>query len=329
MFKLHLEPWCRQSACVLAMVFAGLLVQGCAEADSSAAAVTGGQNAGQETPSAKATQVAARVNAEELTVHQLNERLAAWTGAAGISGAEDPTVGRSLNRLIELTLLRQEAEAQGLASKPEVMRQLLAARSEVLARAMAQQLGDEGPSPAPQEVRRYFDEHPEAFSRRQVFLVQEVRSAAEGTALDKALPRLNEFRNAQAFARALEREGARAEVVHLQVSSDQLPLKHVARLKGLPPEQPIRMDEGQVLRVWWVQASVDQPIEWERAQGVIERLLSSQMRAERVRREIDRLRNQGSVEYVGDFARWSPPTASKTSTSGESAQAGGTSAAAR
>ena len=159
--------------------------------------------------------------------------------------------------------------------------------------------------------------------------MQEVRSTAEGSALEKALPRLSEFRNAQAFARALEREGARAEVVHLQVSSDQLPLKHVARLKGLPPEQPIRMDEGPVLRVWWVQASVDQPIEWERAQGVIERLLSSQMRAERVRREIDRLRNQGSVEYVGDFARWSPATASKTSTSGESAQVGGTSAPAR
>ncbi len=310
-------------------VAAALVLQACSDKPSAPQAADKSQRPAEESTAAKPTQVVARVNAEELTVHQLNERMAAWTGGAGSSGAEDPAIGRSLNRLIELTLLRQEAEAQGLANKPDVMRQLLASRSEVLARAMAQQLGEEEPTPAPQDVRRYFDEHPESFARRQVFLVREVRSVAPPHAQDKILQRLSEFREPHSLVRALEREGHRASWGHLQVSSDQLPLGQLSRLRGMETGQAIRMEDAQGLRVWWLQAVADQPIEWDRAQPVIERLLISQARAERVRREIARLRDQSKVEYVGDFSRWATNPESKAPVTGESAQARDSGTAAR
>lgn len=315
------EVWCAGAARLAAVLTTAMLLQACSDSPQKPSHGATVQATAGEVSATKPTQVAARVNSEELTVHQLNERMAAWTGGAGASGVEDPTVGRGLNRLIELTLLRQEAEAQGLANKPDVMRQLMAARAEVLARAMALQLGEEESMPPPQEVRRYFDEHPEAFARRQVVLVQELRSAGSSAAHDKIVQRLQEFRSPQALARALEREGHRAVMGHLQVGSDQLPLNQWSRLKGLELGQAIRMDDAQGLRVWWLQAFVDQPIEWERAQALIERQLGNQLRAERVRREIERLRQAAKVEYVGDFSRWSPEAGSKPTPSGESAQA--------
>lgn len=303
------------------IIVAALLLQACSEDPTTSQGGDGTRATTGHGASAKPTQVAARVNSEEVTVHQLNERLAAWTAGGSASGIEDPVIGRSLNRLIELTLLRQEAEVQGLANRPEVMRQLQAARAEVLARAMAQQLGDEDPAPAPQEVRRYFDEHPDSFSRRKVFLVQEVRSLPLSPSIDKILQRLAEFRGPQSLVLALEREGHRASWGHLQVSSDQLPVGQLSRLKGMEPGQAVKLEDPAGLRVWWLQAVADQPVDWDRAQPVIERLLANQSRAERVRREIARLRDQSKVEYVGDFARWASATETRTTTPGDSAQA--------
>lgn len=318
-FEAPSPPWLafRFAACAAAVLF----LQACSESPPTARASVAGSSAAGEAPQAKPTQVAARVNAEELTVHQLNERLSAWTGGVGTSGVEDPAIGRGLNRLIELTLLRQEAEAQGLANKPEVMRQLMASRAEVLARAMAQQLGEEEATPTPQEARRYFDEHPQSFSKRQVFLLQELRVETEASAQQKLLQRLQEFRNPQSMARALERDGHRASVAPIQIGSDQLPIEQWKRLKSLEQGQAIPVDDPRGLRIWWLQASVDQPIEWVQAKPMIERLLGNQARAERIRREIERLRNTAKVEYVGDFARWSPSPEPKAASTPDSAQA--------
>ena len=313
--------WPRPAVRWVACAAAAVLLQACSESTPAPRGGMAAQAVAGEAPNSKPTQVAARVNAEELTVHQLNERLSTWTGGVGTSGVEDPAIGRGLNRLIELTLLRQEAEAQGLANKPEVMRQLMASRAEVLARAMAQQLGDEEATPTPQEARRYFDEHPEAFSKRQVFLLQELRANAEAGSKEKMFQRLQEFRNAQAMARALERDGQRVSLAHLQVGSDQLPLEQWKKLKSLESGQAIKVDDPQGLRIWWLQTAVDQPIEWPQAQPLIERMLGNQARAERVRREIERLRAAAKVEYVGDFARWSPTVEAKATASRDPAQA--------
>jgi hypothetical protein len=169
-------------------------------------------------------------------------------------------------------------------------------------------------------VRRYYDEHPEAFARRRVFHVQEIRAQASEEALRPVLAQLADFRQPQALARALEKTGQRGTISQAQVASDQLPPTQLQRLQKLAPGQPMQMEDPQGLRVWWVQAALDQPIEWEQAQPAIERLLVSRARAERVRVEIQRLRERANVEFVGDFARWAPEADAGSKTVGEGTQ---------
>lgn len=271
-------------------------------------------------PSVRPGQVAARINGEEVTVHQINDRLATWAAPGEDTGPNGAGLGRTLNRLVELTLLRQEAEAQGLAQKPDVMRALQAARAEVLARALAQQIGEDEAPPAPHLVRRYYDEHPEAFARRRVFHVQEIRAQASEEALRPVVAQLGDYRQPQGLARALEKAGHRGTLSQAQVASDQLPPSQLQRLQKLSPGQPLLMEDGQGLRVWWVQAAVDQPIDWEQAQPVIERMLISKARAERVRVELQRLRERANVEFVGDFTRWAPDASAPAKATGEGAQ---------
>ena len=119
----------RHSHRLTGLLLAAMILQGCSDTGSPNAVQASDGASSKVQANEKPTQVAVRVNSEELTVHQLNDRLATWGGGADSSRIDDPALGRTLNGLIELALLRQEAEAQGLAQKPEVLRQLQAARA--------------------------------------------------------------------------------------------------------------------------------------------------------------------------------------------------------
>jgi hypothetical protein len=134
------------------------------------------------------------------------------------------------------------------------------------------------------------------------------------------LAQLAEYRQPQALARALEKAGHRGTLSQAQVASDQLAPPQLQRLQKLSPGQPLQIEDGQGLRVWWVQASLDQPIDWEQAQPVIERILVSRARAERVRTELQRLRERANIEFVGDFARWAPDVKTSAKAADEGTQ---------
>lgn len=259
---------------------------------------------------ARPTQVVARVNGEEITVHQLNERLAALdpTGAgAGDTAQSNAAQLKVLDRLIELTLIRQEAESQGLAQSPTVLRQLQEARTEVLARAWVQQVGEDEMTPSPTELRRYFDEHPHSFMRRRVFVLQELRAEVPRERQEELLRRLPECRDAQAFGRWLNQAGHRWAVQAVQKGSEGLSAQNLKDLESLRPGQAVALPEEDGLRVWWLQSSMEQPIAWPQAQPIIERVIMAQRRIRRAGEELQRLRAQARVEYVGTFSREPAP----------------------
>lgn len=260
---------------------------------------------------ARPTQVVARVNGEEITVHQLNERLAALdpTGAgAGDTAQSNAAQLKVLDRLIELTLIRQEAESQGLAQSPTVLRQLQEARTEVLARAWVQQVGEDEMTPSPTELRRYFDEHPHSFMRRRVFVLQELRAEVPRERQEELLRRLPECRDAQAFGRWLNQAGHRWAVQAVQKGSESLSAQNLKDLESLRPGQAVALPEEAGLRVWWLQSSMEQPIAWPQAQPIIERVIMAQRRIQRAGEELQRLRAQARVEYVGAFSREPAPS---------------------
>ena len=86
-----------------------------------------------DTKAKAATQVAAKVNAEEITVHQVNNILARNPNVKPEAAGEAKR--EILNRLIDQQLAKQEAIEAKLDRSPNVMQAIEAARSEILARA--------------------------------------------------------------------------------------------------------------------------------------------------------------------------------------------------
>src|SRR5919201_4014082 len=87
---------------------------------------------GKQPESKKATQVAAKVNADEITVHQVNRVLARSQNLA--PELAEQAKREILDKLIDQTLARQQALKKKLDRSPGVMQAVEAARSEILAR---------------------------------------------------------------------------------------------------------------------------------------------------------------------------------------------------
>jgi len=96
------------------------------------------------------SQTAAKVNKEEITVHQINLVLGQQRAASPGQAASAASV--ALERLIDQELALQKASDQKLDRDPRVMQQIDAARREIISRAYVEKIGEGGPKPTPAEI---------------------------------------------------------------------------------------------------------------------------------------------------------------------------------
>src|SRR5205085_5897236 len=118
-----------------------------------------------------ATQTAARVNKEEITVHQINYVLAQQRGLAPDQAA---SAGKQvLEKLIDQELALQKASEQKIDRDPRVTQQIEAARREIIARAYLEKIGAGAPKPTADEVHAYYENNPALFKERRIYTLQE------------------------------------------------------------------------------------------------------------------------------------------------------------
>ena len=130
-----------------------------------------------DTKAKTATQLAAKVNSAEITLHQINfvqARSPNIRPEAALKARRE-----ILNRLIDQQLAKQEAMANKLDRSPNVVQAIEAARSEVLARAYLENMAASQSKPTEDEVRKYYSEHPELFVRRRIFDIEEIQVAPQ------------------------------------------------------------------------------------------------------------------------------------------------------
>src|SRR6185503_11244560 len=126
---------------------------------------------GKRDEKAPATQVAAKVNGDEITVHQVNDVL----GRQNVRPEQAESAKRQiLERLIDQQLARQQALEKKLDRTPRTVQAIEAARSEILARSYIEQIASAQAKPTPEEIKKYYAEHPELFSQRRLFNVEEL-----------------------------------------------------------------------------------------------------------------------------------------------------------
>ena len=257
------------------------------------------------------TQVAARVNADEITVHQVNQVLGQRQGIKPEFAAQAKRA--ILDRLINQQLARQKAIEAQLDRSPEVVQAIEAAKTEILARAHVDGINRTLLKPAPLEIQKYYSSHPELFAQRRIFALEEIAFTASEDLAGGIRAFLSKPRSMKEIADWLQSKGVAFSANRGVRAAEQIPLVMLPKLQAMTKGeiQPFEAMPGryQVIRVV---DFLEAPMDEATAAPRIERFLFNQVSGAAVAREMNEIRKQAKIEYLGEFAeRAAAPEAKK------------------
>jgi EpsD family peptidyl-prolyl cis-trans isomerase len=261
------------------------------------AAIAAGCGSGEDTP---ASQVAARVNADEISVRAVDAALArSPNGSAPLAARAKREI---VDKLIEQQLARQRAIEQKLDRAPQVVQAIEAARSEILARAYLEQVAEAQASPAPEEIRKYYLAHPELFAQRRQYSLEEISVAGKSGIAAALQERVAKGESMEQIAGWLKSGEVRYAVNRGVRAAEQIPLDVLPRL------QAMRQGEVQVIGsggdgavVIRLASSRAAPVDEASAAPLIRQFLLKRRSSEAIAVEMKRLRGQARIEYLGEF----------------------------
>ncbi|HET8695813.1 MAG TPA: EpsD family peptidyl-prolyl cis-trans isomerase [Aquabacterium sp.] len=299
---------------LLPIVLASTLVAGCGDKGKS---------------DGKASQAAARVNGEEITVHQINLLLQRQNGLK--PEQVDAARRQALEGLIDQQLAVAKAEDQKLDRDPEVVQQLDAIRRSLLARtylerAAAAAVG----TPSADDVRKYFDSKPALFSQRKIYALQEFTVAAKPEESKALIAKLDAAPNPQAFVEIIKNSGLKVSANQVTQAAEGLPMVILDKLKDVQDGKAMFITGNDGFKALLVVQTKLQPVSFEQAKPAIEQYLTAERRREFAQKEIKNLRASAKIEYIGQFAQQAasaPAAASAASASEAPAPAASTAVA--
>jgi EpsD family peptidyl-prolyl cis-trans isomerase len=271
-------PWA-----ALAVVAAAALLAGCGDKKDKAA-----------------SQTAAKVNKDEITVHQINFVLQQQRNLRPEQA--DAATRQILERLIDQQLALQKGDDQKIDRDPRVVQQLEAARREILARAYFEKVGEGAPKPTAEEIKKYYAEKPALFSDRRVYSIQEIAIEAKPDQIPELRDRLGASKNINEFIEFLKSKDIRFAGNQAVRTAEQLPLNSLEAFSRMKDGQAMMVPAANGVQVILLAGSRSQPVSEEQARPAIEQFLLNDRKRKLVEDELKALRSAAKIEYVGKFA---------------------------
>jgi EpsD family peptidyl-prolyl cis-trans isomerase len=248
-----------------------------------------------------ASQVAAKVNGDEISVHQIN--FALQQQHLSIAPAQADAAGRRLlDRLIDQDLAVQKAIDNKLDRDPRIVQVLEAARREVLAEAYLEHQTGSAPKPTAQEEAAYYAGKPALFESRRIYTFLEFSIQLSTQEASKVQSILQAAKSPQAFGDALKAAGLPFTVSSSTRPAENLPLDQVDKFAAMSDGQALLLSQPGGARALILVSSVAAPVSLEQARPAIGQFLFSQSKRHIAETEIKALRNGAKIVYVGKFA---------------------------
>ena len=247
-----------------------------------------------------ASQVAAKVNKEEISVHQINFVL---QQQRGLKPEQADAAGKQvLERLVDQELALQKAQDLKLDREPRVVQQLEAARREIIARAYLEKTGEAAPKPSAAEISKYYADTPALFKDRRVYNIQEIAIEAKPDQIEGLRTKLAAAKTINDFVDYLKANNFNFAGNQAVRPAEQLPLNMLDTFAKMKDGQAMLVPSAAGAQVVVLTGSKAEPVDEARAKPAIEQFLLNDAKRKIVEENLKSMRAAAKIEYVGKFA---------------------------
>ncbi len=247
------------------------------------------------------TQIAVRVNKGEISVHQVQSVLQRQPKLASDTSGTAPA--RVLEVLIDQELAAQAAREQGLEQDPSVVQAMEASRRETLARAFHDRVAEQTPTPSSDEIDRYYNDHPDLFAKRRLYILQEFAFEAAPKEMDALQALTARAHSVDEMAELLRTGGYRVRTRQFVQAAEDLPLALLEPMGKLPEGGSLLLPQQGGARVFTVVRAQLAPVERQMASPLIANFIRADNQRKGVGRAMTELRNNAKLQYMGSFAK--------------------------
>lgn len=245
------------------------------------------------------TQVVAKVNGDEISVHQVNNAIAQIPNVTPEN--VEKVRGEVLDKLINQQLAIQQAEEHKIDRSTEVMMKVDAARREILTRAYLSQVVASLPKPGENEAKEFYTSHPALFAERRIYNLQEI-------VLEQPHPPAAQIRELIA-GKSMDQIAAALKAQNISFSTnsgtraaEQISLPVLNGLAEIQDGETKVVETSKAVLILHVAASQSAPVSEEAALQRIPQYLANEQAKEAITADLDRLKAEADIEYMNQPA---------------------------
>lgn len=220
-----------------------------------------------------------------------------------------------LRNLVDQDLLMQKAVTDKLDQEEDVKLALETARRQILSQAYVERLTAGVAQPTEQEVTDYFNKHPELFSERRIYRLQELSIPVTPDNEESIKGQLAGAHSLDDFVQWLRDQKIQVRLSQTTKAAEQLPSELLPRLAQMKDGQAMTVKAPNALNILVVAGSQSQPVTQEQAKASIERFVTNSKKREAATTALKDMRAQAKIEYLGAYAdlgkEASPPAEAK------------------
>lgn len=254
-------------------------------------------------------QVVAKVNGDEISVHQINNAIARGNAIAPEEAKQ--AAAQTLERIIDQELLVQTALKNKLDRDPQVMQAIEDAKRQILARAYIERAAALSPAQNEEEVRKFYQDNPALFERRRIYRVRELSVVAPQEKLDALKAATAGAKTPEDVAGWLKSQKLAFHAAITDRPAEQIPMDILAHVFEMRAGQLAVVPTSRGASVVQLLQAQEASLSEQQAKPIIEGYLQSRKLLATAQAEVKRLREHARIEYLGEFdaARAHPASA--------------------
>ncbi|MDE3011227.1 MAG: EpsD family peptidyl-prolyl cis-trans isomerase [Pseudomonadota bacterium] len=247
------------------------------------------------------SQLVAKVNDQEISIHQLNIALGQLPANLPPEKMHE-AAKQSLDRLIEQEIFVQRAVEKKLDRDPRVEQLIEASRRQILARAYIEGLAQGTTTASRSEVDAFYDKHPELFSARRAYRLQQLSLSAP-MSNDSLKAVIDGAKDLGDVVKRLAAQKIGFNETTATVLPEQLPMAIAEEFAHLKVGSIVSVPapNGGAPTIDQILAVQDAPLSKDKAAPAVERFLNNQRQTTAISTELKTLKDKAKIVYLGEF----------------------------